>query len=97
MLSRLEDTGASVLVTSKALLEAATAAAAALPQPPTLVLADSQEIGSLAAGCVAAGPLIQRARAVVFDGAEPEGLSDMQLLAAARRHVPPKPVESSWP
>ena len=97
MLSRLADTGASVLVTSGAFLEVATAAAAALPQPPTLVLADSQEIGSLAAGCVAAGPLIQRARAVVFDGAEAEGLSDMQLIAAAWKHVPPKPVESSWP
>eukprot|EP00964_Phaeocystis_antarctica_P147430 scaffold114025_cov75-Phaeocystis_antarctica.AAC.1 len=86
MLSRLADTGASVLVTSRAFLETAAAAAAALPQPPTLVLADSQEIGGLAVGCVAAGPLIQQARAVVFDGAEAEGLSDMQLLAAAWKH-----------
>ena len=97
MLSRLEDTGASVLVTSRAFLEAATAAAAALPQPPTLVLADSQEDGELPAGCVAAHVLLRRARAAVLDGADPERLSDAQLLAAAWKHVPPTPVESSWP
>ena len=97
MLRRLADTGASVLVTSGTFLEAAAAAAAALPQPPTLVLADSQEDGELPAGCVAAHVLLRRARAAVLDGADPERLSDAQLLAAAWKHVPPTPVESSWP
>ena len=33
----------------------------------------------------------------MFDGADPDRLSDTQLLAAAWKHVPPTPVESSWP
>ena len=97
VLCRLADTGASVLVTSRALLEVAAAAVAALPQPPTLVLADSRENGVLPAGCVEADALLRSARDAVFDGAELECLSDTQLLAAAWKHVPPTPVESSWP
>jgi len=97
MLRRLADTGASVLVTSGTLLEQAAAAAEALPHPPTLVLADSHGDGELPAGCVAAHVLLRRARAAVFDGADPDRLSDTQLLAAAWKHVPPTPVESSWP
>ena len=46
---------------------------------------------------VAAHVLLRHARAAVFDGADPERLSDAQLLAAAWKHVPPAPVESSWP
>ena len=97
MLRRLADTGVSVLVTSGTLLEQAAAAAEALPHPPTLVLADSHGDGELPAGCVAAHVLLRRARAAVFDGADPDRLSDTQLLAAAWKHVPPTPVESSWP
>ena len=83
MLRRLADTGASVLVTSGTLLEQAAAAAEALPNPPTLVLADSHGDGELPAGCVAAHVLLRRARAAVFEGADPDRLSDAQLLAAA--------------
>ena len=95
---RLADTGASLLVTSDSLLATAVAAAAALLEPPILLLAEpAHGEAALPAGCLSAAALLARAQAVVYESADPEGLTDTQLVASVWRHAAPRPVEASWP
>jgi acyl-coenzyme A synthetase/AMP-(fatty) acid ligase len=100
---RLDDVGASVLITCAALAQDATEAAAAAASPPLILSTDGPTAHPSAPAVQAAPVLLSKAQAAIEAVAIAAGIESLQTLADQDlvrllwRLVPPKPVEASHP
>lgn len=103
---RLDDVGASVLITCAALAQDAAEAAAAAASPPIVLSVDGETAhpSATAAHVLQAAPiLLSKAHAAIDVVATAAGVESIQALADEElvrllwRLVPPKPVEASHP